>query len=117
MPTMTTNTPFLSWYDTPSRDLSNEVSSLNLADIGLPRNPRTVLPKAGWLFVYPCGTPIDFCISDEVSPTRRKYWTLFIEVRIYLTYSLYAKNGYLTEIGRARCACRLSPGHLLRCCA
>lgn len=82
MPSMTTDTPFLSWFHIPPRGLSQELSVLNLADITPPRNPRQVLPKGDWLFVYPCGTPIDFAFSDEVSPARRDYWTQFIQVCI-----------------------------------
>jgi hypothetical protein len=105
-PAMTTNGSFLSWFESPPRDLSKELSSLNLADIEPPRNPRPVLPKARWLFVYPCGTPIDFCFSDEVSAMRRDYWTQFIQVRIQLTAALYAKQGHLIDFGWTGCTHR-----------
>jgi hypothetical protein len=45
----------------------------------LPRRRDTRL-KSGWLFVLPCGTPLDFNFSPEVRSDRRKFWTNFIEV-------------------------------------
>jgi hypothetical protein len=113
---MITNTSFLSWVDSPIRDSSNRLSCLDLADIKPPRNPRPVPPDSDWLFVYPCGTPMDFCFSNEVSPTRMSYWTHFIQARLYRIYSLYAKAPQQTLGGRVvpfglvqDCACVVVP--------
>jgi hypothetical protein len=46
-----------------------------------PIMPRRSEPSPFWLFVYPCGTPMDFSFSREVSPERVEYWTAFITVR------------------------------------
>jgi hypothetical protein len=50
-----------------------------------PEMPRKMAVAPFWLFVYPCGTPMDFCFSSEVLPERAVYWSKIIPVSCIIT--------------------------------
>lgn len=49
-------------------------------DVDRPFMPRSHPPNPSLLLVYPCGTPMDFLLSRELTPQRSVYWKAVIPV-------------------------------------